>query len=210
MAKTRRFKCPAPGCDEQFAQASQRRLHVISRHVGDDDLMALARKEEGMAHEDSPETTSPDHEPKRAETDMAATVQHGFEHIEQTLANLGGKVEDLCQQHPELCRRVESMEQALGGRGAQYGTDDWRQARERDLAHALFDDCPECAPIRDRVLSSRGKRLTDTEPPQQAQDEAAAPMAEAAEVEEPELERSPGYKPGYRWDDDEGCYVRRR
>lgn len=201
MAKGK-LKCPAPGCDQKtFGGPSALRLHIASQHIGDDQLLALASRDAGnTAEHNNPSETS-----SRTEPELAATVKQGFKAIEERLGDLGGKVSDLCQQHPELCRRVESIEQAVSGRPIQYGTDEWRDARERDLAHTLFADCPECAPIRDKVLGSRGKKLADVDVARGAEAEA-----QDSDVAEPELEKSPGPRAGFEWDWDEGCYVRKR
>ena len=104
-------------------------------------------------------------------------------------------------------KRFDEMAQSIEGvkpPKIEHGSDEWKAARKRDLEHTLFDECPDCTPVRDEVLQAKGKRLADieTETP-----EAKEPEAEV-EAEE-ELETSDHPQKGFKYDYDEKIYVKK-
>jgi hypothetical protein len=89
----------------------------------------------------------------------------------------------------------------------------WKAARKADLEHILLQNCPECTPVRDEVLATSGKRLADIEPETKGDEEGKTEEevnSEEAEVEQPELKTSPGYREGYKWDPEKELYVEKR
>ena len=124
------------------------------------------------------------------------------EEVAKALGDLSTKMEkidtDICQKFPGLCQsvdqlgeRVATVEGAVSKPPIEAGSEEWKGARKADLEHILFEDCPNCGPIRDEILSARGKRLAEIEP----------------ETKEPET--SPVPKAGFRYDYDRKTYVRK-
>lgn len=152
--------------------------------------------------------------------------------IPGSLKGIGDRLDkmdaDFCSTYPELCAQVEKLEKAIPDT-IEPGSELWTKTRSADLAHALFDDCPECTPVRDAVLAARGKRLADVEPEAKVDVEEAKVDAETAKVEdveakvdeetakveepeavdslETEKRTSGGYFPGAVWDEDRELYV---
>lgn len=105
--------------------------------------------------------------------------------------------ESFCQKFPDLCTRVEAIEQTLTTPKLEKGSDEWNASRKADLDHILFEECPDCNPIRDEVLKGKGKRLTDVEPPKdEVKDEKGTEEVEVFPTKQPGTDWSWEYK-GY-------------
>lgn len=133
------------------------------------------------------------------------------EEVAKALGDLSTKMEkidtDICQKFPGLCQtvdqlgeRVATVEGAVSKPPIEAGSDEWKGARKADLEHILFGDCPSCGPIRDEVLTAKGRKLAEIEP-------------ETKELETkepaPEPETSPVPKAGFKFDYDQKTYVRK-
>jgi len=118
---------------------------------------------------------------------------------------------DFCSHFPDLCEKVDRLEQAIPDT-VEQGSERWTTARKADLEHALFEDCPDCKPVTDAVLAARGKRLADVEPETKVDEEEEQTETkvdeEEAKVEDVEEKRtSGGYFPGSVWDEEKELYV---
>lgn len=125
--------------------------------------------------------------------------------LAKAIENIGGRLDkidaDVCSRFPALCAKVDRLAEDIPKR-VEHGSEEWKGARKADLEHVLFSDCPDCTPVRDEVLSAKGKRLADVE----------AKVEEVEhKVEEPvEPETSPVPKPGFKFDYDRHIYVKPR
>ena len=81
----------------------------------------------------------------------------------------------------------------------EHGSDDWKARRKADLEHVLFEECPNCTPIRDEVLKARGKRLLDLDLEVKLQ----------PDIDKAEAETSSSPKKGFKWDWDRMIYIKR-
>lgn len=122
--------------------------------------------------------------------------------ISEAIKGIGDRLdridEDVCKLFPELCQKVDKLEKAASGKKLEHGSEEWKSARKANLEHTLFQECPECSPVRDEVLAAKGKKLAYIEA-----------EVSSEQAEEPELETSPGYKPGFKWDWERELYVKK-
>jgi hypothetical protein len=151
---------------------------------------------------------------KQEDSNLAKAIEVGFKSMDERLGKVESDVSDFCQRFPDLCSRVDGIETAISSSKIESGSEEWRKARKRDLEHTLFDECPECSPIRDEVLQSRGKKLADIETlADEEMDKLEAEVDQAeeraeAEVQADDLETSPYPRSGFKWDDEKELYVR--
>lgn len=104
---------------------------------------------------------------------------------------------DFCSRFPELCAKVDHLEEAIPKK-LEKGSEEWRETARKDYMHDFFCEEPDCKAIRDEVLSAKGKRLADVE--------AEAEVEEEVE-ERTEQRTSPGYFSGSKWDGEKELYV---
>lgn len=153
------------------------------------EVVAESRREEAKAKEQEGERTG---------------LAEAIKGIGDTLDEQGKKLDDFCTRFPELCKtvdqigeRVAKVEGAVSKPPAEKGTEEWKGARKADLDHILFGDCPDCGPVRDEVLSAKGKRLADLE------------AKGGGDGGKAELETSPFPKAGFKYDYDRKIYVKK-
>ncbi|MFC2039170.1 hypothetical protein ACFLST_00030 [Chloroflexota bacterium] len=138
---------------------------------------------------------------QQKEADLVSAIQS----IGQRFDQMDSKVTDLCDQFPELCQRVENVEQAVST-SVEEGSPEWKQSRKRDLSHLFFEDCPNCNPVREELLEEKGKVITD-KPMETAPSDKVGDKIEEKVEDLPRTSDEP--RKGYRWDYFERTYVRR-
>ena len=169
------FACRYPGCDKVLPTSKGRAGHerlvhgkVLSDPLGSEsqatnpggeamqekDIKAMIK--DALAEEKQAEAAA-----KKEESEKSG-IAEAFKRISDRLDKQGVQLDDFCSRFPELCARVDSIEKSVSHK-LEQGSEAWKAARTADLEHILFQECPECTPVRDEVLAAGGKRLADVE-----------------------------------------------
>lgn len=222
------FPCKFQGCDRVFDTEVGRTVHERSHGYQHGQTKAETERREskgggqpmeendikGLINKAIDERNEKEVEAKREESERTG-IAESIAGMGDRFTEQGKKIDDICQQVPWLCATVKKLEDSAP-HSVEYGSEEWKAARKRDLEHSLFDDCPECSPIRDEVLKSRGKRLADLEAKVDKElgkvDAEADHDKEKADAERQaddlDIETSPFPRSGFKWDDDKDLYVR--
>lgn len=234
------YACRVPGCEKSFGTAKGRAGHERFSHaVAPLNESVEIKKTGGNAVTQEKDTKDAIREvladEKKAEA-KAKAEESEKAGIAGALKGIGDRLDkmdtDFCSRFPELCEKVDKLEQAIPQTVAP-GTEEWNKGRTAELDHALFGDCPDCGPVRDAVLAAKGKKLVDVEPEPEAKvekpdakvDEVEKPEAKVDEpkptfeevvtkveeptptLDEPNKRTSPGYFEGSEWDPEKEMYV---
>lgn len=218
------FACRVPGCEKSFNTAKGRAGHERLTHAvasASEPIEAKEAKNEGgeavtqekdtknVVREVLAEEKKAEEKTKREESEKSG--------VADAIKGIGGRLDkmdaDFCSKLPELCAKVDSMEKAIPKK-SEEGSEEWKTERRAGLEHILFDECPNCTPLRDEVLSARRKKLADVEAEAKVEEETKVETKVETETkvneEGPELKTAPGYFPGSKWDDEKELYVEQR
>lgn len=211
------FDCRVPGCEKSFPTAKgraghERLTHAIASASEPEAKVATETNAKG-GKEVTEEKATKDvvrdvlAEEKKAE-EKAKREESEKSGIAADIKGIGDRLDkmdvDFCSKFPELCKTVSELKEAIPKK-SEEGSEEWKTQTKAGLEHVLFDECPNCGPLRDEVLSAKGKRLADVEAEAKVEEEA-----EAKVDEDLELKTSGGYFPGSKWDDEKELYVETR
>ncbi|MBA7611566.1 hypothetical protein ES703_18792 [subsurface metagenome] len=212
------YACRVPGCEKSFGTAKGRAGHERLAHaLASTNKPIEAKTEGGEAVTQEKETKEAIKqalaEEKKAE-EQAQREESEKSGIVAGIKGIGDRLDkidtDFCSKFPELCKKVDRLEEAIPKK-REEGSEEWKTETRAGLEHVLFDECPNCGPLRDEVLSAKGKRLADVEAEAKVDEvETKVDEVETKVDEEPELKTSGGYFPGSKWDDEKELYVEQR
>jgi len=183
------YACPK--CGKVLKTVQQRKGHLL-KHVSEEELVNLVLK-------------NAEEKAKKEESERSG-ITEGIKGIGDRLDKMDA---GFCSRFPELCAKVDRLEEAIP-RKLEEGSEEWQAERKADLEHILFVECPNCTPLRDEVLSAKGKRLADIEAEAEEETKVDEEPSADAVVEEPELRTSSGYFSGSKWDEEKELYVEQR
>lgn len=218
----KKHACRFPGCKRTFdstqSRAAHERLSTTHSVAEDPPADKITKGGDAVTQEQEDAVKRILAEEKKAEA-QAKREESEKSGVAEAIKGIGDRLDKIdegyCSKFPELCAKVDRMAEAMPKK-VKEGSEEWKTETKAGLEHVLFDDCPNCTPLRDEVLSAKGKRLADVEAEAKVEEAKAKEEVKVEEVEtkvdegKSELRKSLGEFPGSKWDEELMLYVEQR